>query len=60
VKGYLNKLLGVQVRLFSKSKKIIYLFFFLALEAAMTLRLGNLAFKLIWGIFDVNNIFKLK
>jgi hypothetical protein len=56
----MNKLLGVQVRLFSKSKKIIYLFFFLALEAAMTLRLGNLAFKLIWGIFDVNNIFKLK
>jgi hypothetical protein len=55
----MNKLLGVQVRLFNISKKK-NIFFFLELEAAMTLRLGNLAFKLIWGIFDVNNIFKLK
>jgi hypothetical protein len=53
----INKLLGVQVRLFNKSNKNYFFLFFFEFEAVMTLRIGNLAFKLIWAIFDVNNIF---
>jgi hypothetical protein len=49
----MNKLQGVQVRLFNKSK-VNFLFFSLEIEAAMTLRLGKLAIKLFLGLFDVN------
>jgi hypothetical protein len=50
----MNKLLGVKVRLFNKSNKNYFFLFFFELEAVI--RIGNLAFKLIWAIFDVNNI----
>jgi hypothetical protein len=48
----MNKLMDVQARLFNKSKKN-NIYFLKKIETAMTLRLGNLAFKLLWGLFDV-------